>query len=135
MPDIIIPIALFGAAVLISGQFTRLLSNLSLNHTLREALRSDPSSVPTLADRLDARQPWADALIGWIFIALAAGIVLTSLFEDVQERRQMLQAAIIPLLIGIVVIAYVRWAKGDANQASATASARASRSGARRKAG
>jgi len=117
MPDIIIPIALFGAFVLVSAQVARLFSNISLNRTLREALRSDPSSVPTLAERLDARQPWADALIGWIFIALAAGIVLTSLFEDPDERRQMLQASIIPLLIGIVVIFYVRWAKAEAANA------------------
>ena len=121
MPDVIIPIALFGAFVLIAGQLARLLSNISLNRTLREALRSDPSSVPTLADRLDARQPWADALIGWIFIALAAGLVLTSLFDDADRRREMLQASIIPLLIGVVVIAYVRWAKAEtANEAPAS---------------
>lgn len=113
MVEIVIPVALFGAFVLVSAQFARLISNLSLNRTLREALRTDPSSVPILAERLDSRQPWADALIGWIFIALAVGMALMSLFEEAAERRQILETAIVPLLIGVVVVAYVRWAKRD----------------------
>ena len=117
----LVPIAVFASFVLIVGQLTRLLSNVSLNRTLREALRAHPQSVPLLADRLDARQPWADALIGWIFIAFTVGMVLLSLFETPDERREILQAAIVPLTVGIVVLAFVRWAKSaDSNQVSRT---------------
>ena len=112
MADIFIPMALFGAFVLVVGQLARLGSNLSLNRTLREALRSDPASVPVLAERLDARQPWADALIGWVFIAFAIGLVLMALFEpNVGDRRETVQAAIVPLVVGVVVLWYVRMAR------------------------
>jgi hypothetical protein len=111
MVDLLMPLAVFGSFVLVMGQLTRLGSNLSLNRTMREALRSDPASVPILAERLDARQPWADALLGWIFIAFAVGLVIMSLFEPVGERREVVQAAIVPALVGVVILYYVRMAK------------------------
>ena len=107
MEEVLMPFAVFGSAVLMLGLLTRLFSDISLNRTLREAMRAHPDSVPILAAKLGKREPWADALIGWIFIALAAGIVLVSLFETPGERREMLQGAIIPLLVGIVVLAFV----------------------------
>ena len=113
MEAVLMPFAVFGSFVLVVGQLTRLFSDISLNRTMREALRSDPASVPLLAERLGARQPWADALIGWIFIAFAAGIVLISLFEGPEDRRDMLQAAVVPLVVGVVVLAYVAWAKRE----------------------
>lgn len=111
MTEVLIALGVFAACVLIVGQVTRLLSDISLNRTLREALRSHPDSVAPLADRLGARQPWADALIGWIFIALAIGLVLISLFETTDDRRDILQAAIVPAVIGVVALVYLRWAK------------------------
>jgi len=112
MVDLFMPLAVFGSFVLVMGQLTRMGSNLSLNRTMREALRSDPASVPVLADRLDARQPWADALVGWIFIAFAIGLVLMAMFEpEAGERREIVQAAVVPLIVGVVVLYYVRLAK------------------------
>ena len=119
MEALLMPFAVFGSFVLVVGPIPRLLSDISLNRTIREAMRADPASVPLLASRLGARQPWSDSLIGWIFIALAAGIVLISLFEPADERRDMLQAAIVPLVIGVVVIAYVRRAMAAANTGNA----------------
>lgn len=113
MMQLLIPLAVFGSFVLIVGHVTRLLSNISLNNTLREALRSHPPSVALLAQRLDSRQPWADALIGWMFIAFAAGLVLLALFESGDERRDIFQAAVVPAVVGLVVLAFVRWAKRD----------------------
>ena len=110
----LVPIALFASLVLVAGQVTRLLSNISLNRSLREALRAHPPSVPLLADKLDSRQPWADALIGWIFLAFAFGLALVALLETGDERREILQAAIVPLTVGLVVLAFVRWAKSAA---------------------
>lgn len=119
--DIIVPLGLFFAFVLVVEQLARLASNISLNRTLREALRSDPGSVPILADRLDARQPWADALVGWIFIAFAVGLVLMGALEP-GEKRRVLQAALVPAIIGVTVLLYVRQAKKAlANEATAAA--------------
>lgn len=113
MVELLVPLGLFGAMVLVVGQLARLASNISLNRTLREALRSHPPSVAALAERLDARQPWADALAGWMFIAFAIGLVLMGLFEEVDERREIFRAAIVPLVVGVTVILYVRQVKRE----------------------
>ncbi len=111
MVELLMPLAVFGSFVLVMGQLTRLFSNISLNRTLRDALRSDPASVPLLAERLDARQPWADALTGWIFLAFALGLVVLAMFEPYEDRRDIFQAALVPAIVGLVVLAFVRWAR------------------------
>jgi hypothetical protein len=62
--------------------------------------------VPVLAGKLDARQSWADALLGWIFLAAAVGIVGLGLFEDGEDQRAVFQAAIVPAVIGVTVLLY-----------------------------
>ena len=114
MTEVLIALGVFAAFVLIVGQLTRLMSDISLNRTLREALRSHPDSVAPLAERLGTRQPWADGLLGWLFIALAIGLALFSLFETPDDRREILQATIIPAVIGVVALVYVHWAKRQA---------------------
>lgn len=111
MAVVLIPISIFVATTVIVGLLTRLVATGMLNRTIREALRSDPGSVPMLAERLEARQPWADALLGWIFIALAAAMALLGLTDEEPEaKRELLRGAIIPLVIGATVLAYVRFA-------------------------
>lgn len=111
MAEVLIPISVFVAATLIVALLTRLVATGMLNRTIREALRSDPGSVPLLAERLEARQPWADAMLGWIFIALAVALALLGLTDDDPEaRRELLRGAIIPSIIGVTVLAYVRFA-------------------------
>jgi len=102
-----VPLGLFAMITISMALLCRLFATASLNKTIREALRSDPGSVPVLAEKLEARQPWADALLGWIFLAFAAAIVGLSLFEDAYERREMLQAAVIPVVIGVTILVYV----------------------------
>lgn len=104
--DMFVPFALFAIITVSVGLLCRLLATASLNKTIREALRSDPGSVPVLAAKLEARQPWADALLGWIFLAFAAGLVLLGLFEDREDQRRLLQAAVVPVVIGVTVLAY-----------------------------
>ena len=106
--EIFVPLGAFVMIVVSIGLLTRLIATAMLNRTIREALRSDPGSVPLLADKLEQRQPWADELLGWIMLAFAAAIVLLALFEDHYEQRDMFQAAIIPALIGVVILAYCR---------------------------
>ena len=83
-----------------------------LNRTIREALRSDPGSVPLLAAKLEARQPWADAVLGWIFLAFAAGLAALALFEDADQQRQLIQARWCRWS-GCTVLVYVYLAAAD----------------------
>ena len=106
--EIFVPLGAFVMIVVSISLLTRLIATAMLNRTIREALRSDPGSVPLLAEKLEQRQPWADELLGWIMLAFAAAIVLLALFEDHYEQRDMFQAAIIPALIGVVILAYCR---------------------------
>ncbi len=106
--EIFVPLGAFVMIVVGIGLITRLIATGMLNRTIREAIRSDPGSVPLLAAKLEQRQPWADELLGWIMLAFALGIVLIGLFEQDYGRSEILQAAIIPALIGVVVLVYCR---------------------------
>jgi len=101
-----VPLGLFAMITVSVALLCRLLATASLNRTIREALRSDPGSVPLLAARLEARQPWADALLGWVFLAAAAALVGLGLFEDGEDQRRIFQAAVVPVVIGITVLVY-----------------------------
>ena len=111
MVDILVPLGVIGWMTVMVGMIVRLFSNISLNRTMREALRSSPESVPMLAERLDARQPWENELIGWVFIAFAVGILLMGMLERSTDWRQTLGVAIIPGLAGIVVLLFVQLSK------------------------
>jgi len=108
--EIFVPLGLFAMITVSVALVCRLIATASLNKTIREALRSDPGSVPVLTGKLEARQPWADALLGWIFLAFDAAIVGLALFEDSGDRREMLQAAVVPVVVGITILVYVRLA-------------------------
>ena len=109
--EVFLPVALFVMITISIGLVTRLIATGMLNRTIREALRTDPGSVPLLVQKLEARQPWADALLGWIFLAFAVGMVLLSLFESADERQDIWQAAVVPLVIGVTVLVYVHLAQ------------------------
>ena len=105
--EIFIPIAGIITFAVIISFITRLIATSMHHRTIREAMRSDPGSVPMLVERLEARQPWADAMLGWIFIAFTVGIVLLAITDnDPYDRREMLRAAIVPLIIGVTVLAF-----------------------------
>jgi CBS domain containing-hemolysin-like protein len=104
--EMFVPLGAFAMIAISIGFICRLIATASLNRTIREALKSDPASVPILAQKLEARQPWADALLGWIFVAFAAAIVGLALFEDYYQQWQMLQAAVIPAVVGVTILAY-----------------------------
>ena len=106
--EFFVPLGAFVMIVVSIGLITRLIATAILNRTIREAIRSDPASVPILAEKLEQRQPWADELLGWIMLALAACIVLFGLFEDDYDRRQIFQLAVVPVVIGVTVLVYCR---------------------------
>ena len=109
--EVFIPIAAILTFAVIVSLITRLIGTAMHHRTIREAMRSDPGSVPMLIDRLEARQPWADAMLGWIFVAFTAGLALLALTDrDPYDRHEMLRAAIVPLVIGITVLAFTYFA-------------------------
>jgi uncharacterized membrane protein YeaQ/YmgE (transglycosylase-associated protein family) len=108
--ELLVPLGAFAMITISVALLCRLIANASLNRTIREALRSDPGSVPVLADRLEARQPWADALLGWIFLAVAVAVVGLSLFEDAAEQRELWKVATVAAVVGATVLVYVHFA-------------------------
>ena len=112
MVELFVPMSAIITFAVIIGLITRLIATGMHHRTIREAMRSDPGSVPVLVDRLEARQPWADAVLGWIFIAFAVGLALLALTDpDSEDRYEMLRAAIIPLVIGVTVLLFTRLAR------------------------
>lgn len=109
MVELFVPMTAVIVFAVIIGLITRLIATGMLHRTIREAMRNDPERVTILAERLEARQPWADAVLGWIFIAFALGLALLALTDpDSGERTEMLRAAIIPLVIGVTVLLFTR---------------------------
>ena len=110
MNELFVPIALFVMITVVTSLFTRLIATAILNRTIREAMRSDAASVPILVDRLDRHAPWGDALLGWVFLALAAAMALLGLTEpDAEERMEILRATIVPVVVGVAVLLYARF--------------------------
>lgn len=109
--ELFVPLGAFAMITVSLALLTRLVATGMLNRTIREALRSDPGSVPLLTEKLETRQPWADALLGWIFLAFAVALAGLALFEYPDERREMLQAAVVPIVIGATILLYVRIAR------------------------
>ena len=111
MVELFVPMAAFIMLAVVIGLVTRLIAAVSLNRTIREAMRSDPGSVPLLVERLDRHPPWGDALLGWIFLALAAAMALFALTEDdAQQRQDILRSIIVPVVVGVTVLLYTRYA-------------------------
>lgn len=121
MVELFVPIAaIMGFTVMVS-LFLRLIATAMLNRTIREAMRSDPGSVPSLVQKLDARQPWADSLLGWILLAFALALLVLALMEgDAEVRTDMLKAVVVPTIVGAVVLLYTRVAARQAPHPSST---------------
>ena len=110
MAELFVPMAAFIMFAVVTSLLTRLIATGMLNRTIREAMRSDPGSVPLLVDRLDRHAPWGDALLGWIFLALAAAMVLLGVTEPEEtERQQIFRATVVPVVVGLAVLAYARF--------------------------
>jgi hypothetical protein len=105
--ELFVPMAVFIMIAVVIGLFTRLIATGMLNRTIREAMKSDPTAVPLLVSRLERHAPWGDALLGWVFLALAAAMVFLGLTEpDEVERLQIFRATIVPVVVGVAVLAY-----------------------------
>jgi len=110
MVELFVPMACFIMIAVVVSLITRLIATGMLNRTIRDALRHDPQAVPMLVDRLERHAPWGDALLGWVFLALALAMALLGLTEtDEGERQEMLRATIVPVVVGVAVLVYARF--------------------------
>jgi hypothetical protein len=105
MIEVFVPMAAFIMFAVVTSLLTRLIATGMLNRTIREAMRSDPASLPLLIERLDRHAPWGDALLGWMLLALALAMALLGITEpDEYERQDIFRATIIP----VAVLLYAR---------------------------
>src|SRR5688572_4174504 len=110
--ELFAPLGAFLMITVSLGLITRLVATGMLNKTIREAIRrGHPGMVKFLVNRLQARQPWADAWFGWLALALAAPLLGLALFEDPGDRRAWFQAALVSGVIGVTVLLYVHLAR------------------------
>ena len=111
MVELFVPLGAFIMLTVMLGLITRLIGAAFLNRTIREALNKHPDSVPLLARQLETGPPWGDALLGWIFLAMAVAMAVLGLTEeDPGERMEMLRATIVPVVVGVTVLVYARYA-------------------------
>ncbi|MFA9199693.1 MAG: hypothetical protein ACEQR8_00695 [Cypionkella sp.] len=112
MVELFVPLGGMAMLAVIVALVTRLIGTGLLHGTIRRALRDNPDAVPRLVEQLDRSQPWADALLGWIFIAFAVALVVLGLTEpDGDDRSELLRAALLPAIVGVFVLAFVRFAR------------------------
>lgn len=118
MVELFVPMAAFIMIAVVMGLITRLIATAILNRTIREAMRTDPGSVPMLVERLDRHPPGGDSLLGWIFLALAAALALLGISdEDPHDRQEMLRSTIVPIVVGVTVLVYARYEARNAPKA------------------
>ena len=108
--EILVPLGAFAMLAAMVGMLTGVVATGMHHRTIREALKTHPESAPALIASLNARAPWAEPLLGWILLTLAATIAILALFEDAETQRQMLKVAVVPAVLGVVTLAYLRFA-------------------------
>lgn len=112
MEELFVPLGGMAMLVVLVSLITRLIATGLHHGTIRRALRDNPEAVPLLVDRLEQRLPWADALLGWIFISFAVALLVLGLTEpDADDRTEMLRASLIPAIVGVFVLAFVRFGR------------------------
>ena len=109
--EILVPLGAFAMLATIIGMLTGVIATGMHHRTIREALKTHPESAPVLIAALYSRAPWAEPLLGWILLTLAAIIAILALFEDPLAQREMLKAAVVPAVLGVVTLAYLRFAR------------------------
>ena len=109
--EILVPLGSFAMIATIVGMITGVIGTAIHHRTIREAMKSDPEAVPPLIAALRDRAPWAEPLLGWILLTLAATVAVLSLFEDEETRMAMLKFAVVPAILGVVVLVYLRVAR------------------------
>ena len=111
LTEILVPLGALAMLAAMVGMLTGVIVTGMHHRTIREALTTHPESAPALIASLNARAPWAEPPLGWVLLTLAATIAILSLFEDAETQRQMLKVAVVPAVLGVVTLAYLRFAR------------------------
>lgn len=114
MLDVVLPIAVLAILLLFVDQLRRLISHAIVNGTIRQALKSDPASVPLLVAKLENGRHLPGTLVGWVMIAGASALAVAALFESTEESRATFEVAAIAGVVGIFILGYVRWVERTA---------------------
>src|SRR5688572_21889939 len=105
MTDVVLPIAVLAMFLVFVDQIRRLISHAIINGTIRQALRSDPASVPLLVTKLENGRHLPGKVIGWVMIAGASALALAAMFEAAAERQDAFQIAGIAAIVGAFTLA------------------------------
>ena len=112
MFDILIAFGAFAFLGFVVREVTGLIGVWMMHRTIREALKSHPESVPDLSARLRPAIR-EHPLFSWALIAVAVTIAAIALFRDETERMELLQLALVPLVIGMTMLLYLRFARRE----------------------
>lgn len=108
MVELFVPLGGMAMIAVMLALVTRLIATGLHHGTIRRAMRDNTESMPALIARLEERLPWADGLLGWIFIAFAVALLVLGVTDpDPEESFELTRAAIVPAIIGVFVLGYV----------------------------
>ena len=106
LPTIIVVFA-FGIALV--DQLRRLFAAISLNRTIREALRHSPESVPLLLTNLETRSRLPLATGGWTLLGIGIFLGVFSWLLDDAGRTSSLAAAGVVTAFGLILLLVSWW--------------------------
>ncbi|KWV94870.1 PrgI family protein [Erythrobacter sp. AP23] len=116
LEELLVLVVVFGTCVLLVDQIRRLIAHVSLNRTLREALKQAPEHVPALLDKVEQRPLFPLALGGWVFLAGAAAIGgLMLVYGEADESELWTVCA----GLGLIGVALLAWSRYNARRTSA----------------
>lgn len=109
LQELLIVIVVFAAIVCVIDHLRRLLVAISLNRTIREAIRHHPESVGLLVEKLEMRAPLPLALGGWVFLGLGLLCLITPALGDGEVDREAMLAATLIAALGVGLLVAARW--------------------------
>lgn len=109
MTEVVLPIAVLWMLLLFVDQVRRLIAHAILNKTIRKAMESDPTSVPSLIAKLETRPRWATGLGGWILLVAGIALAATTLFAGTADQQDTLRIAILSAIVGLGILVYAWW--------------------------
>jgi uncharacterized protein YneF (UPF0154 family) len=106
--SVLIPLGVFAAFVAIVALFTGLAGLWVVNRTMREALKTNPDSLPLLTGQMQQRRPWNLEIWGLVGMATGAALAVAAAIGAPEARTLLLQTSLLPGFIGAALFGQ-RW--------------------------